>query len=321
MENKKIILLFIFLILANRFSFSVDTVSIKYLPLQVGNVWVYQYIFSNAYQNILINGKDRMKITGTQIYNGHKYFVFQLDGDPCLCQMSTYSPLLIQLNPLRIDSANGNIMVYGSSCQWQVNEHILDSLGRTHVMQFIGDTTGGYNSCNNTILMDTTQQVIFGVYRKIKGIGDPMQNGGFIRKYARDIGLVLSIQTCSFGYSCTYTLQGCVINGILYGDTGGVPVGVKPGSFELPDEFSLFQNYPNPFNPVTQIEYQIPYKEFVNLTVYNVLGNETAYLVNEEQYPGTYKVEWNASNFPSGVYFYKLQAGDFTQTRKMTLIK
>ena len=85
--------------------------------------------------------------------------------------------------------------------------------------------------------------------------------------------------------------------------------------------FSLSQNYPNPFNPLTSIHYAIGKRQFVTLKVYDILGNEIATLVNDEKSAGNYEVNFNASNIPSGVYFYRLQAGSFAQTNKMILLK
>ena len=89
----------------------------------------------------------------------------------------------------------------------------------------------------------------------------------------------------------------------------------------IPSFFTLTQNYPNPFNPLTKIKYQIPELSFVTLKVYDVLGNEITTLVNEEKLSGNFEVVWNANAFPSGVYFYQLQAGDFVDTKKMILMK
>jgi hypothetical protein len=87
------------------------------------------------------------------------------------------------------------------------------------------------------------------------------------------------------------------------------------------DNFYLFQNFPNPFNPITKINYQIPVTGMVILKIYDILGNEIQTLVNEEKPTGNYSIDLNATYLPSGVYFYRLQAGDFVQTRKMILIK
>lgn len=88
-----------------------------------------------------------------------------------------------------------------------------------------------------------------------------------------------------------------------------------------PEDFALFQNYPNPFNPTTKISYALPQNSFVELKVFNLLGQEVATLVNEQKAVGNYEVNFNASNLPSGVYIYKMKAGEFVQTKKMILLK
>lgn len=89
----------------------------------------------------------------------------------------------------------------------------------------------------------------------------------------------------------------------------------------LSHEYKLEQNYPNPFNPTTSIEYQVSSIENVRLTVYNSLGQQVAILVNEQKSPGSYAVEFDASDLPSGVYVYTLMSGLFKQSRKMLLLK
>jgi len=94
------------------------------------------------------------------------------------------------------------------------------------------------------------------------------------------------------------------------------------------NEFKLYQNYPNPFNPTTKIKFTIPgnvilsgAKNLVILKVYDVLGNEIATLVSEEKPTGRYEVEFYATDLSSGIYFYRLQAGSFVETKKMILLK
>ncbi|MDI6804921.1 MAG: T9SS type A sorting domain-containing protein [Bacteroidota bacterium] len=89
----------------------------------------------------------------------------------------------------------------------------------------------------------------------------------------------------------------------------------------VPQHFMLHQNYPNPFNPSTTIWYELPRASFVTFKVYNVLGQEVATLVNERREAGKHTVEFNAGGLPSGVYFYRLQAGSFTQTKKLLLLR
>jgi len=105
-----------------------------------------------------------------------------------------------------------------------------------------------------------------------------------------------------------------------------MPIGIEPISTEIPQKFELLQNYPNPFNPVTNIRFSIPAivettRRVVSLRIYDVLGKEIAVLVNENLKPGIYEIDWNAENLPSGVYFYSLITNEFTQTKKMVVVK
>jgi hypothetical protein len=114
-------------------------------------------------------------------------------------------------------------------------------------------------------------------------------------------------------------LSGAVIDGKLYGDI--TTTAVEEQDNPLPEYFELRQNYPNPFNPYTTIEFSLPHSGFVTLKIYNLLGEEVATLVSEERNAGKYKVEWHASNMASGMYFYRLQAGGFMETKKLILLR
>ena len=89
----------------------------------------------------------------------------------------------------------------------------------------------------------------------------------------------------------------------------------------IPSEFTLDQNYPNPFNPATKISYGLPKESFVSIKIFDILGKEVMKLVNENKQAGYHQVDFNASNFASGMYFYKIEAGSFVQTRRMMLLK
>lgn len=97
--------------------------------------------------------------------------------------------------------------------------------------------------------------------------------------------------------------------------------GVTPVSNEIPKVYNLSQNYPNPFNPSTTVNFDLPNSSQAKLVVYDMLGRQVDVLLDGQLNAGRYKVDWNASNFSSGVYFYKLSAGDFTDTKKLTLVK
>jgi hypothetical protein len=91
--------------------------------------------------------------------------------------------------------------------------------------------------------------------------------------------------------------------------------------FDIPVEFILHQNYPNPFNPSTKITFALPVEEFVTLKIYDMLGKEVASLINEKKAAGTYETNFNATGLASGVYIYKLSAGSYTSTMKMTILR
>ena len=114
-----------------------------------------------------------------------------------------------------------------------------------------------------------------------------------------------------------YTQNGIVILESLTGGDMIVPVE----DFKAPSEFSLSRNFPNPFNPVTVISFSLPYECSVNLTVYNVSGKKIAVIVDNVFSAGAHSVEWDASRFSSGVYFYKIEAGKFVDTKKLLLLK
>ncbi len=101
----------------------------------------------------------------------------------------------------------------------------------------------------------------------------------------------------------------------------GPLVGVQNISSEIPGAYKLAQNFPNPFNPATSIAFDIPQNTFVSLKVFDVLGREVKELVNEKLEPGSYKVNLDASRLSSGTYFYSLTTANFTQTKKMILVK
>jgi len=92
-------------------------------------------------------------------------------------------------------------------------------------------------------------------------------------------------------------------------------------STDLPTHFILSQNYPNPFNPTTTITFALPVKSFVSLKIFDALGREVGTLLNEELSVGIYSKQWDASGLPSGVYFYRLQAGSFIETKKLILLR
>ena len=109
-----------------------------------------------------------------------------------------------------------------------------------------------------------------------------------------------------------------VIDSIQVSGNGVTDIKDEKG---MPEKFKLYQNYPNPFNPTTTIQFDIPKTLFVTLKVNNVLGQEVATLVNENKNPGRYEINFDASSLPSGVYFYRITAGEYVSEKKLLLIR
>ena len=129
-------------------------------------------------------------------------------------------------------------------------------------------------------------------------------------------------QDFSFTFSKSITAVEFDPNNDIVLKEGGTVVSVRMSGAGLhPLSYQLEQNYPNPFNPATHIGFSIADARLVTLKVYDVLGKEVATLANTTMNPGTYTIPWNAGNLPTGIYFYRLQAGQFVQTRKLTLLK
>ncbi len=154
--------------------------------------------------------------------------------------------------------------------------------------------------------------------------------------FGNNVGTFANLQTSAVSAISLNGISGGVItSSLIYGanifvgtETGGVfraplsglTTGVNEGN-ELPNKFTLSQNYPNPFNPSTTISFNLPLKSYVSLKVFDVLGREVSNLVSKELTAGSYSQQWSAGNLPSGMYFYRLQAGNYSETRKLVLLK
>ena len=337
MKKLYTILLPVVLLLISQKSFSQDTSIIRYLPLQVGNQWVY--IERSGYPCTPCVIQTKYSITGTGQINGKTYFKISISSIYNDTFWVSHCPhtvtRLYGTKLIRIDSLTGN--VYTSENCGSGYPFPLDSLNakKGDSVSVCFDNPGIKYYCSDTGYIN-----LFVSQWKSKSFTIAHAAGGEVGTYVMGIGY--------YGYSWAESawwweelLQGCVINGVVYGDTTTL-VGVNPVSGEVPATFSLSQNYPNPFNPSTKIKFNIapPLRTNgaplplsggdvpavagsvgVKLTIYDALGRDVATLVNEQLKPGTYEADWDGTNFPSGVYFYKLMAGDFVTTKKMVLIK
>jgi hypothetical protein len=128
----------------------------------------------------------------------------------------------------------------------------------------------------------------------------------------------------NFGYPLDYlpiVLEIASNDYVFWYDSLSMVVGISSSPMNLPFVYSLKQNYPNPFNPSTTISYQLPVTNYVNLSIYNLLGQKVATLVNEKLNAGLHAAAWNATGFASGVYLYRLQAGNYAETKKLVLLR
>ena len=130
-------------------------------------------------------------------------------------------------------------------------------------------------------------------------------------------GINSVIQTCDSGYIASGIYQ----HNIFISKVAPSVTALKQSDNNVTQSFALSQNYPNPFNPSTTIEFDLPKTSEVNLKIFNILGEEVTTLVSDRLSAGSYSYEWDASKLASGVYLYRLQAGNYVETRKMVLMK
>ncbi len=211
-------------------------------------------------------------------------------------------------NPLRVNNDSpGNYQYLPWICVDQVTGYIWIVFydGRNYPTgarydTYVARSTDGGNSFQNVKVSDANSSTLTGYW-----LGDYIGIAAHNNK-------VRPVWTTSIGWGNS-NLWTAIIDTFT--------IGVKTISSNVPERFMLYQNYPNPFNPTTSIKYQITDNKYVELKIFDILGKEVETLVNEKQSPGTYEISWDGANYPSGVYYYGLSAGDYSETKKMVLIK
>ena len=171
------------------------------------------------------------------------------------------------------------------------------------------------SSINAELTLSDTSITIEDNYRYFGDIGpgQTAQSYSFYNFIAQDPPNSIGVQIHIFSNDQLYW------NGSF--DFSFIETGLSGSGIDIPSEFALRQNYPNPFNPTTVFSYDIPSESHVNLSIYDINGRVVRILINEIQNPGYYSVQWNASGIPSGLYFYKIQAGTFFDVKKFVVIK
>jgi len=222
------------------------------------------------------------------------------------------------------------VLTYFPSTIYYQNATVLDTIGNVtgiNIRVFRMSQSITQNSVNGMVnsLFPVTPVKDANIYAKsgndFVGYATSASNGIYHLNSLPTGTLKIIVNRIGFsGDSTTVNLNKSLLDSVNFYLTK-LFIGVKQISSEIPDKFLLYQNYPNPFNPSTIIKYQITESKFVSLKVFDVLGKEIANLVNEKQKAGVYETTFNAGNLSSGIYFYRIVAGDYSETKKMLMIK
>jgi hypothetical protein len=273
-------------------------------PLATGNSWNYEY----SYGYLDYAGEEgASSIGGFSVTVTHK--VISADSIVWTCEerdslVSWNYPYPPQGPPLIYDTtADSNQFALVESL---LGNHRLYSIGTSLAFSFPEDSPDSskiyrYSSVNSDGTdsirseLNSAQSPIYATFTLQRSVGLSMMNS--------------SEAIHDYTIYRTATFENAVV------------LGVRGHRAELPASFSLSQNYPNPFNPTTTIRYELPKESFVHLAVYNVLGQLVRMLVNQTEEPGEKAVSFDGASLPSGIYFYRISAGAFTDVRKMVVLK
>lgn len=271
-----------------------------------GNTWVNSNPFDQAdYKNIFVPSPSR-----AYIVSSYNFYSYTYNGGETWLQVvddwSTYYNSMFFLNELTgwIGAKNGLLKrTNDGGLSWVEMHNYLSNKGLFFVSPTYGFVINDYNTVGRT-----TNGGANWANQSLSYPGIRFSSIFFINSQT---GWIVGSGLSSTGESVSLRLKTT---------TGGV-TGVNSGSTVMPDNFSLSQNYPNPFNPTTVVNYQLPVLSYATLKIYNSLGNEVKTLVNEQQNAGSYSVDFNAAELPSGIYFYTLVTENFSETKKMILVK
>ena len=211
-------------------------------------------------------------------------------------QMNTSVSFIDSLNGWIVGNNGDIIRTTNGGNNWNLYIHLNEVL---YCVKFINSNTGWITGSNGTILATTNAGVNWVMQQRLTDI---------------------TIRSVYFKNNNTGWLIG-ESGSIFYTENCGGLTGVNSHSKTQPVDYILYQNYPNPFNPSTKIKFDIPKSSIVRIIIYDILGKEITMLVNEKLSAGQYEVNWDGSNYPSGVYFYKLVTDEFSDVKRMLLIK
>lgn len=294
-KGKNIMKYFLLLFVTNLILSLSSVFAQEVAPLRLGNIWIYNEYPSVSRttvvdSNAIIDTISYCKLFIEYNYGGLHYFLYMR-----LKQNGYYA--------FRRDTsypAPNNEQIY-----WKNNGVIGDSW----------ENPAPYFPLIYTVL-DTFVAPVFGSPHTLKHLEIDGSLVLFDEYWTEEFG---KMSRTDFGTPIS-SLQGCVIDGVVYGDTSFNVVSVENEN-DQPESFALQQNYPNPFNSVTHIRYSIPQSGNVSFKVFDILGNEVAVLVDKYQSSGSYNVVFEGDDLSSGIYFYQLTSDNYSATKKLMLLK
>ncbi len=254
--------------------------------------------YMNEYVNGITNGYAWYYVRGSR----QDYQIYYRHGREVTIEISDTKLLPPAQLPAHWDYNYRSLIGYLEQALYGIRGAVTDSLTNLPVKAKV--TITGFDADSSEVYSDST----FGMYYRMIIAGNYNLTFSSPGYYSKTIENIYSVND-----------QATVLNVKLRPITTGLS-----GNSEIPEEFMLFQNYPNPFNPSTKIKFLVPGTSSAAqtfLAVYDILGREVAVLVNEQLQPGTYEVNFEGSNFPSGVYFYKISTGKFTDSKSMVILK
>lgn len=293
---KKLLFSVLVFVLTNQVFAQIDTTI--WFPLQIGNLWQYSYDISisetyylnaEVVNDTIIADKKffKMKI-------GNDFVFYRLENNERVWEYSTYTNqefirydfVSSDKTVWHLDSIKGQYGVYETFSQYiRIFGDTL--ISKIFVSAYI-DTTYNPPDTSWGPVVDGLANIV------TKGLGVTEYGGGF--------------NICRF--------TGAIINGQEIGNITSAKETLAQTSL-----FKLNQNYPNPFNPITNISYSIPNESNVEIIVFNYLGQKIKTLINGVKKRGSYKIQFNGNDLPSGIYFYQIKAGNFNKVKKMILLK
>ncbi len=268
---------------------------LEFYPNNIGNSWSYGWLYYDIINDYYEAGTDKIYISKDTLINNSKYWAVEFN----------YGSYNYEHYFERIDTSTGDVLRIDDLSSGET--YLVDN-----IYAGIGDTISISNNryllyCDKIVVLSIRDTVINNFQTTIREVVGLPSNSKLY--FARNIGML--------GSGKNYWVDTAIVNGNVFSNITDVKENYK----HIINEFVLYQNYPNPFNPTTTINYALLKPGFVAIKLYDVMGREIKTLLSEEKSRGSYSLQFDASNLSSGIYFYKMIANGFIQTKKMILLK